>query len=95
MPDVHRWLHVRRQCSLRSRPRRDRYASLQSGKVRLRNDHQITPTHEGHRETILFDFLPSSLGPEAGLIADGSGKLYGTSAGGGDHGERFAFDAIP
>jgi uncharacterized repeat protein (TIGR03803 family) len=56
---------------------------------------KLTPTHPGYRETILFDFLPSTLGPEAGLIADGSGKLYGTSGGGGDHGAGFAFEAVP
>jgi uncharacterized repeat protein (TIGR03803 family) len=48
----------------------------------------LTPTGEGWTETPLYEFTGGSDGasPFGGLVRDGSGNLYGTTAGGGSNG---------
>jgi uncharacterized repeat protein (TIGR03803 family) len=56
---------------------------------------KLTPGYPAYDETIIFNFPASPFGgPQAGLIADEAGNFYGTSAGGGAHGEGFAFKVL-
>jgi uncharacterized repeat protein (TIGR03803 family) len=50
--------------------------------------YMLTPSGEGWTETPLYEFTGGSDGasPFGGLVRDGSGNLYGTTAGGGSNG---------
>lgn len=60
---------------------------------------ELTPTRDGTwTERVAFSFGASSAAsanPNAGLIFDASGNLYGTTAGGGSHGKGVAFELRP
>ncbi len=42
-----------------------------------------------------FDHQPDGVGPQAGLTMDTTGNLYGTTLGGGAHGEGAVFELTP
>jgi uncharacterized repeat protein (TIGR03803 family) len=50
--------------------------------------YELMPSNGGWRESVLYTFTGGNDGasPEAGLIFDGSGNLYGTTSAGGDYG---------
>jgi len=58
---------------------------------------QLKPSGSGWTETALYRFQNGSSGntPEANLIIDGAGNLYGTTLGGGQHGGGTAFVLTP
>jgi uncharacterized repeat protein (TIGR03803 family) len=60
---------------------------------------ELTPTASGEwTETVLHNFDPANgsdgAGPQAGVILDPSGNLYGTTYGGGTSGEGTVFEVI-
>ncbi len=59
--------------------------------------YQLTPSAGGWTETMIHSFGGSGDGtqPEAGLIIDKTGNLYGTTAGGGDLSNGTVFELIP
>ena len=58
---------------------------------------QLTPSGSGWAERILYYFQNGNSGnsPEASLIMDGVGNLYGTTLNGGQHGGGTAFELTP
>ena len=61
---------------------------------------ELTPGFAGWSETVLHAFCPTQeckdgAVPFAGVITDGSGNLYGTTAGGGPHGGGVVFKLAP
>ena len=61
---------------------------------------QLTPTGQGWTQKVVYSFCQQSgcadgANPAAGLIIDGAGNLYGTSAGGGSSGYGVVFALTP
>lgn len=58
---------------------------------------KLTPTASGWSESVLYNFAGGKDGawPEAGLLFDGAGNLYGTTFIGGVYGEGTVFELIP
>src|SRR5260370_15614517 len=62
---------------------------------------ELTPSGSGWTETVLYRFCPQSgcadgASPQAGLIMDGAGNLYGTTAQGGSlHNAGVVFQLTP
>ena len=62
--------------------------------------YELSPSESGWTEQILHTFSGSGGNgdgdyPLGGLIIDASGNLYGTTAGGGGHGQGMAFELTP
>jgi uncharacterized repeat protein (TIGR03803 family) len=57
---------------------------------------KLTPIANGYHEDILYRFHgPDGQNPQCGLIADSSGALYGTTAGGGTAGDGTVYKLTP
>jgi len=59
--------------------------------------YQLTPSGGGWAETMIYSFSGSTDGaqPEAGLIMDNAGNLYGTTSGGGLYNKGTVFELTP
>jgi uncharacterized repeat protein (TIGR03803 family) len=59
--------------------------------------YELTPTGSGYTETVLYSFAGGDDGysPDAGVVFDSTGNLYGTTSAGGTHGAGTVFELSP
>ena len=73
------------------------YGTTAYGGVSIGAIFKMTPSGSGWSESIAYSFgsLLDGAYPEAGLIADAAGNLYGTTAAGGANGNGTVFELSP